>query len=110
MNRSEVHPVELALLVCLLLVEAVAAVTRLLVVPLLARALVACGWRPAPAPRPLLQHLQEAPAAPAPQPALESLESMTVAALRRVARERGLARSLTRSGRRADLLEALAAA
>lgn len=108
MNRSEAHPVELALLVCLLLIEATAAVARLLLIPLLALALVACGWRPAPAPRPLQeQRLQEAPAAPAPQPALEA---MTVAALRRVARERGLARTLTRSGRRADLLEALAAA
>lgn len=107
MNRlDDLHPVELLLLAGALLIAATATVARLLIVPLLALALVACGWRPAPAPRPLQeQHLQEAPAAPAPRLALEA---MPVAALRRLARERGLARSLTRSGRRADLLLALA--
>ncbi len=137
MTRPDPHPVELMALAALLLAEALLTVLRLLVVPAVAALLVLAGWRPGPraaAPQaqpvgaasaePLpaadaaepagpAEPLPQAPAvamACAPEPVgLEPppLERLTVAQLRRLARVAGLPRSLTRSGRRADLLLAL---
>lgn len=57
--------------------------------------LVALGWRPAPAPVAI---------------AALPFDRLTVAELRHLARVAGLPRTLSRSGRWAQLLEALAAA
>ena len=54
------------------------------------------GWRPGAL-------------APVAEPIAEALVPLTVAELRRRARAAGLPRALSRSGRRADLLEALVA-
>lgn len=116
MTRNEAHPIELAALAVLALGWALMTVARLLLVPALALLLVALGWRPAaPQPEPIAP-LPQAPAlalACAPEPvaiAAPPLERLTVAELRRLARVAGLPRTLSRSGRRAQLLEALAAA
>jgi hypothetical protein len=89
-------------------------IARLLFVPVLALLLVALGWRPAPraaAPQPVAAAPIAAPDVPAPVAiAVPPLDRLPVAELRRLARAAGLPRSLTRSGRRAALLEALAAA
>jgi hypothetical protein len=83
-------------------------IARALLVPLLALVLTVAGWRPAPA---LTPEASTAPAAPDPlalAPALPAapLASLKVMELRRMARLRGL-KTLGRTGRRADLLEAL---
>jgi hypothetical protein len=73
---------------------------RLLLVPAAALVLVACCWRPTPPPASSEQ--AEVPAMPS-----------TVAALRQLARARGLTTAGGRrvsQARKADLLEALAAA
>lgn len=131
MTRTDAHPIELAALAVLALGWALMTVARLLLVPALALLLVALGWRPAPrpaapqpqpvAPAPIASPeaptpLPQAPAfalACAPEPvgiAAPPLDRLTVAELRRLARAVGLPRTLSRSGRRAQLLEALAAA
>ena len=94
------EPVDLLLLAALALAEALA----VLLVAALALVLTLAGWGP-PAPpaaplRPVLPPEADA-AAPAP------LEAVTVAELRQRARAAGH-RSLARSGRRAELLQALA--
>jgi hypothetical protein len=107
------HPVELLLFGALLALEAAAVLLAALVALLLTLA----HWRPAAA-APAVNH--EPPTAPplpaaAPWPlaeqaeqAREVLESLTVAQLRSRARSAGLPRALSRTGRRAPLLEALA--
>ena len=118
MTRNEAHPIELAALAVLALGWALMTVARLLLVPALALLLVALGWRPA-APQPVAPAPIASPEAPslalacAPEPVAvpaPPLERLTVAELRRLARAAGLPRALGRSGRRAQLLEALAAA
>lgn len=94
------EPVDLLLVLGLAVAEALAT----LLVAALALLLTLAGWCP-PAPpaaplRPVLLPEAEAPAAP-------PLEAATVADLRRLARAAGH-RSLARSGRRAELLQALA--
>lgn len=127
MTRNESHPVELLVLAFLALAWALMTVARTLLVPALALLLTLAGWRPAaPQPEPVAPAPSEAPPAPiaaseapavvltcAPEPVAipaPPLERLTVAQLRRLARAAGLPRTLTRSGRRAQLLEALAAA
>lgn len=126
MNRDP-HPVELAAVAVLALAWAVWQIARLLLVPAAALLLVLAGWRPArpgaseAPPAPIAASEAAAPLPPAaavvlacaPEPvaiAAPPLERLTVAELRRLARAAGLPRSLSRSGRRAQLLEALAAA
>jgi hypothetical protein len=106
MNKPEPHPLELLLLALLVMLEALA----VLAVAVLALLLTLASWKPAAA----------APAAPPPPApavhplavvattAAEALEPLTVAQLRRRARGAGLPRCLSRAGRRAALLEALA--
>ena len=133
MTRNEAHPIELAALALLALGWAVWQITRLLLVPAAALLLTLAGWRPAPQPQPVAPASDEASPAPiaspeaptplpqapafalacAPEPvaiAAPPLAGLTVAELRRLARAAGLPRTLSRSGRRAQLLEALAAA
>lgn len=99
------HPVELLLLAGLVALQA----TITLLVALAALLLTIARWRPA----------ASAPAAPAAPPApplqhpllalaVDGLQPLTVAQLRTRARAAGLPRSLTRNGRRTDLLHALA--
>ncbi len=110
--HKEPHPVELLVLVGIAVAEAVAA----LVVALVALVLTLADRRPAasePAPVPA----EPAPAAPpaehplalVAEPLVAELESHTVVELRAMARAAGLPRRLSRSGRRADLLQALIA-
>ena len=85
---------------CLAMVWALIAIIRGLLVPLLALVLTLAGLRPCP-PSP-------APAIPVVAPAMPSdLGDLKVAELRRLARAQGL-KALARSGRKADLLVALA--
>lgn len=121
MNRDS-YPLELAAVAVLALAWAVWQIARLLLVPAVAALLVLAGWRPArpaaseapPAPIAASEPLPQAVVlACAPEPAAITappLEGLNVAQLRHLARAAGLPRSLSRSGRRAQLLEALAAA
>lgn len=95
--HTDPHPVEVLIVAAWITAEAIAA---------LLAALVALHRRRRPAlpPAPAVLAL---PPAPDPAPALDALN---VAELRRLARAAGLPRALSRSGRRADLLAALAAA
>lgn len=94
------HPIELAA------VGAVAAVrlARAVLVPVLALVLVLAGYRPA---APAAVASIEAPAAVA--PLVQPAAALTVVQLRQLARAAGH-RALARSGRRVDLLAALALA
>jgi hypothetical protein len=120
MNRTEMHPVELALVAALVVLEA--AIT--LLVALAALLLTVAQWwpaAPAPAPTEVLaaEPIEPIPAAPAvalhhplvelAQTVADGFSSSTVAQLRQRARTAGLPRSITRTGRRAELLEALVA-
>lgn len=96
-----------------LLAVAAEAVLRGLLIPLAALLLALAGWG-CPARRPAPQSAA-APRPPAPHPlallATEAgLAASPVADLRRRARAAGLPRSLSRSGRREALLQALAGA
>jgi len=132
--KHTIDPTERALLLALVAaavsIEALTLLARLLVVHGLALVLTVAGWKPARgrptttraslAPSPALpavrghQEPQEAQPAPllpiapvdAPAPARGGLEALPVRELRRMARAAGH-RALARSGRRADLLEAL---
>ena len=120
MTRTNVHPIELALVVLLLVLEAAWLLARTVLVPLAALALTTAGWRPTqaapqaqasaaavdlPIPassstRPPLAHpLQELAAAAAP--------TGTVAQLRQQARAAGLPRAWCRIARREALLALL---
>lgn len=94
-------PALVALVLLALAVEALALALRPLLAHALALALTAAGWRPRrrPALALLPARVQPAPAA--------RLESLPVRELRQLARRAGH-RQLARSGRRADLLLALA--
>lgn len=134
-NQTELHPVELLILAVLLVVEALAVVLVPLAALVLTLASYGRPWPPrrgsatspsttapavtvvaptapaavvatAPAP-PAVQQPQPAPWTP---PVLEVLERCTVTELRRLARAQGLPRSLSRAGRRAELVPALAGA
>ena len=108
-NRPAPDAVALLLAVALEVAEALA----VLAVAALALLLTLARWRPAPAavtPPP-----PPAPTVPAVHPlavvaasVFEGLEALTVAELRRRARAAGLPRNLSRTGRRAALLPALA--
>ncbi|MEB3275673.1 MAG: hypothetical protein VKM92_01790, partial [Cyanobacteriota bacterium] len=109
--HKEAHPVELAVIVALAVVEAI----TVLLVALLAVVLTLADRRPT-APEPAPGPAEPAPAAPLQHPLalvaealVAELEGHTVAQLRTMARQAGLPRVLSRSGRRADLLQALAA-
>jgi hypothetical protein len=106
MNRTEPHPLEVLAVGCWLTVEALAVVVAAVVALLLTLA----RWRPAAAapvaPPPLAPAVH--PLAVVAAAAAEALEPLTVAQLRRRARGAGLPRCLSRTGRRADLLAALA--
>lgn len=113
--KTDPCPVELLLLGGAVLLVAAASVVRLLLVPLLALVLVTCGWRPSPAPRPSPEGFRSVTYGDDqkdrnPEPEAPVLPS-TVAALRQLARARGI---ITAGGRRvsqarkADLLVALA--
>lgn len=107
MNRTELHPVDALLLVALAVLWAVAVLARAVVVPLVALLLTLAQWRPAaPPPAPLAV---EHPLALVAAGLAEGLAGVPVRELRRRARVAGLPRQLSRSGRRADLLEALVA-
>ena len=127
-THKELGSVELLLLAGLALLWALWTVARLVLVPVLALVLTLAGWRPAvpTAPEPIeapqpaaapvtaisLVPALTAPAAPPlaqlAEQAAATLQPLTVAQLRTQARAAGLPRSLTRTGRRAHLLEALA--
>jgi hypothetical protein len=82
-------------------------IARAVLVPALALLLTVAGWRPAPSCPPTLP-----PDAPAPDPLMPvapDLGGLPVAELRRLARASGL-KQLARTGRRAELLVALAPA
>lgn len=117
-NAAPADPVLLALLAVLALGWALWTLARLLLIPAAALLLVLLGWRPAaPQPQPVapaaveaspaLIAASEAPALLPPSP--PGLERLRVVELRALARAAGLPQ-LARSGRRAQLLEALAAA
>lgn len=78
---------------------------RPLAVALVALVLTLAGWRPAAAPA--IAIAIEAPLAAAPVAIAAPARRLTVVELRALARAAGLPRSLTRNGRRADLLTAL---
>ncbi len=93
-----------------LLIAAVEITAQALVLCVLLLLLIA-GVEPntapaAPAPAPVVAAASVA----APAPVVAAAAALTVAELRQMARAAGLPRSLTRSGRRADLLAALALA
>ncbi|MEA5443346.1 hypothetical protein [Cyanobium gracile] len=107
----------LALVAAAATVEALALLLRPLVAHGLALLLTLAGWRPTPS-RPAPVPLQLAPAppaalllptapAPAPEAPMPQLEALPVRELRKLARAAGH-RGLARSGRRQQLLEALA--
>ena len=88
------HPIESAAIGAVILVR----ILRSAVVPAIALILTVSGWQPGSTPQPQ----------PASMPAASlPVNSLTVAQLRILARQAGF-RGLARSGRRADLLAALA--
>jgi hypothetical protein len=107
MNRSELHPVEvlLLLLVAVLALEAAWVLARAVLAPLVALLLTLAHWR---APAPPLAPLEH-PLALMAAGIADALAGMPVREVRRRARAAGLPRQLSRSGRRAYLLEALVA-
>lgn len=105
-HRPAAEPVELLLLAGLAALEALAVLIAAAVALLLAlRPAAPAGPAPAPAPLPVVLTPPLAPAAPADPP----LAGLRVVELRALARAAGH-RQLARSGRRAELLEALAPA
>jgi hypothetical protein len=102
--HTPLHPVEALLVALIVVFDAV----RVLAVSMVALLLTVAGWRHTPRreapPAPPLVH----PAAVMAHTAVEALQTRTVAQLRRHARSAGLPRALTRTGRRDDLLQALA--
>jgi hypothetical protein len=108
MNRTdELHPVELLILAAVLVAWAVVTIARTVLVPLVTLVLTIVSPSAAPPPP---EAAEPAPAAPWLPPTLPNLEPLPVTTLRRLARAEGLPACLSRSGRRADLLLALAMA
>jgi hypothetical protein len=116
-NDTTGRALMLAVVAAAATVEALALLLRPLVAHGLALLLTHAGWRPSP-PRPAPAPLQQAPAPPATPPAPPApiaateaprpqLEALPVRELRVMARAAGH-RALARSGRRQQLLEALA--
>lgn len=111
--HNEPHPIEVLLLLAWLALEAAWTLACALVVPVLALALTAARWRPAEATitrsgeQPIPQLSEPEPPDRVMTPAPAALQAQTVAQLRRLARAAGLPRTLSRTGRRADLLQAL---
>jgi hypothetical protein len=107
MNRT--HPIDAAAIGAVGLVR----LARAVLVPCVALVLTVAGWQPSPAyPSALVAAAPAAQAAPAPVArdwAGRPLDCLTVRELRLQARAAGH-RALARSGRRADLLAALALA
>lgn len=116
MNRTEMHPVELLLVLTVVVLEA--AIT--LLVALAALVLALAQWTPAaPAATPsqvlpaaAVEPIPAAPAVPLVHPlqqlAVDALRHLPVAQLRQRARAAGLPRSLSRSARKVELVSALA--
>ena len=114
--HTDTHPIEVLLLGAWLALEAAAVLLTALVALLLTLA----RWRPAAplAPKPKRPRVATPrPVSPSPAPwplalqaaaALAGLEPLTVTQLHRLARAAGLPRQLSRTGRRAALLQALA--
>ena len=101
---TRTHPIEAAAVGSVALVR----LARTVLVPCVALVLLLAGWQPAGSPAVAAVAL----AAPAPAPVARDwagrpLDSLTVRELRLQARAAGF-RALARSGRRADLLAALA--
>ena len=99
LQTVKAHPIETAAVGAL----ALACLARAVLVPIVALALTVAGWQPAQTTQPQPAAAPMAAAQPAPAPRL------TVVQLRQMARAAGH-RDLARSGRRADLLAALAMA
>jgi hypothetical protein len=106
-NSKELHPVEMLILGMMLLIESAAVVLVMMIALMMALANYCRPWPPSPTPMPAPAAEPVAPWLP---PILQELEPLTVAELRRLARAAGLPRSLSRSGRRAELLPAVAGA
>ena len=101
MNTTTNNQGATALALVSIATEGLAWAVRAVVAPGLALLLTVCGYRPT---RPAQKAVKTAQPAPAPS---RSLEALTVAQLRQLARAAGH-RALARSGRRAELLLALA--
>ena len=99
-TNSEALLIELCLVVC----WSVVTIARGLLVPPLALLLTVAGWRPSPA---LVIAPEALVGAPAAVPFAPALHSLKVVELRELARAKGL-KALARSGRKTDLLTALA--
>jgi hypothetical protein len=102
----------LALVAAAVVLEALAITLRPVLAHTLALLLTIAGWRPStpsPAPRQQGPVLPTAPVKPATASYRPQLEALPVRELRQLARAAGH-RALARSGRRADLLAALALA
>jgi hypothetical protein len=99
--HNDLHPVEALLLVALVVAQAVVELAVALVA-LTTRTASAPAAPPSP-PAPTVHPLQ-----PVAESVIEDLAPLTVAQLRRRARDAGLPRCLSRGGRRDALLEALA--
>lgn len=108
MNRTDLHPIEVLLLVAVLALEAAWLLARTVMVPLVAVLLTVARWSPAIAPPPPPQPLEH-PLALVAAGLAEGLAAVPVRELRQLARAAGLPRQLSRSGRRVDLLAALVA-
>jgi hypothetical protein len=94
------HPIESTAIATLAAIR----LARIIVVPVVALILTMAGWQPAQTSQP-----QPAAAPMAAAPATDWADGLTVKQLRDQARTVGL-RSLARSGRRSDLIAALAIA
>lgn len=110
MNRTNVHPIELALVALLVVLEAVWLLARTVLVPLAALAITAAGWRPTARHAQVLATTPQPPIQPVAHPLLALAAAAeptgTVAQLRAQARAAGLPRAWCRTARR-DALVAL---
>lgn len=110
MNTQSPHPVELLLLAVVAVAWAAWTLARAVMVPAVALLLAATRrTSPAPAPVPAAAPVAVHPLAALADGVADTLTGATVAELRRRARSAGLPRAVTRNGRKAQLIEALAA-
>lgn len=107
MNRTELHPVEALILAVVMTAWAVLTIARTVMVPVVALLITLASGRPDAA---ATSSTPPRPTPPWVPPTLPGLEAHTAVELRRMARASGLPRALCRSGRKADLLLALAVA